>query len=170
MFIYFGILLLCNTRSPSEKLDSFHNRAEAIVKRNSVNRITLQSVTNTNKKRSCTLVRSCLDDKVVDPFRNYFQLIEQQIQTRSSTKIIRLPVIKTEYARNCFLLSSNWKLVKCQQLIFLPFQRNILAEMRGQLYFSQIKIDLENFGRCLRLKWYFRDSESFSEFPAFRTS
>ena len=34
--------------------------------------------------------------------------------------------------------------------------------------FSQIKIDLENFGRRLRLKWYFRDSEDFSEVPVFR--
>ena len=28
---------------------------------------------------------------------------------------------------------------------------------------SQIKIDLENFGRRLRLKWHFRESEEFSE-------
>ena len=34
--------------------------------------------------------------------------------------------------------------------------------------FSQIKIDLENFGRRLRLKWYFRDSEEFSKVPVFR--
>ena len=33
---------------------------------------------------------------------------------------------------------------------------------------SQIKIDLENFGRRLRLKWHFRESEEFSEYPAFR--
>ena len=30
-FTYCGILLPCNTRTQSEKLDSFHNRAEAIV-------------------------------------------------------------------------------------------------------------------------------------------
>ncbi len=99
---YCCILLLCNTRTQSEKLDSFHNRAEAIVNRNSVNRITLQSVTNANKKRACTIVRSCLDYKVIDPFRIYFQLIERSIRTRNSSKIIRLPMIKTEYARKCF--------------------------------------------------------------------
>ena len=99
---YCGILLLCNTRTQSEKLDSFHNRAEAIVNRNSVNRITLQFVTNTNKKRACTLVRSCLDDKVIDPFKNYFQLIEHSIRTRNSSKIIRLPMIKTDYARKSY--------------------------------------------------------------------
>ena len=98
-FTYCGILLLCNTRTQSEKLDSSHNRAEAIVNRNSVNRITLRSVTNANKKRACTLVRSC---KVIDPFRNYFQLIEHPMRTRNSSKLIRLPMIKTEYARKIF--------------------------------------------------------------------
>ena len=101
-FTYCSILLLCNTRTQSEKLDSFHNRAEAIVNRNSVNRITLQSVTNANKKRACTLVRSCLDDKVIDPFRNYFQQIEHPMRTRNSSKMIRLPMIKTEHARKSF--------------------------------------------------------------------
>ena len=33
---------------------------------------------------------------------------------------------------------------------------------------SQIKMDLESFGRRLRLKWHFRESEEFSEFPIFR--
>ena len=27
---------------------------------------------------------------------------------------------------------------------------------------------MENFGRLLRLKWHFRESENFSEFPAFK--
>ena len=101
-FTYCGILQLCNTKTQSEKLHSFHNRAKAIVNRNSVNRITLQFVTNANKKRACTLVRSCLDDNVIDPFRNYFQLIEHSIRTRNSSKIIRLPMIKAEYARESF--------------------------------------------------------------------
>ena len=37
-----------------------------------------------------------------------------------------------------------------------------------ELDFSQIKVDLESFGRRLRLKWHFRESEDFSEYPAFR--
>ena len=37
-----------------------------------------------------------------------------------------------------------------------------------ELDYSQIKIDLENFGRRLRLKWHFRESEDFSEYPSFR--
>ena len=37
-----------------------------------------------------------------------------------------------------------------------------------EIDFSQIKIDLENFGRRLRLKWHFRESEDFSEYPTFK--
>ena len=37
-----------------------------------------------------------------------------------------------------------------------------------ELDYSQIKIDLENFGRRLTLKWHFRESEEFSEHPSFR--
>ena len=65
------------------------------MNRNSVNRITLQSVTNANKKRACTLVRSCLDDKVIDPFRNYFQLIEHSIRKLFSTKAANNEINRT---------------------------------------------------------------------------
>ena len=34
-----------------------------------------------------------------------------------------------------------------------------------ELDYSQIKVDLESFGRRLRLKWHFRESEDFSEYP-----
>ena len=37
-----------------------------------------------------------------------------------------------------------------------------------ELDYSQIKIEMENFGRRLRLKWHFRESEEFSEYPVFR--
>ena len=37
-----------------------------------------------------------------------------------------------------------------------------------ELDYSQIKIDLDNFGRRLRLKWHFKESEEFSKYPVFR--
>ena len=101
-FTYCGILLLCNTRTQLDKLHSFYNRAEAIVNRNSVNKITLQSAPNGNKKRACILVRSCLNNKIIDPYKHYFQLIDHPIWTRNSSKMIHLPKMKTEYARKSF--------------------------------------------------------------------
>ena len=52
-FTYCGILLLHNARTQSGKLDSFHNRAEAIINREREAKISLQSVTNANKQRAC---------------------------------------------------------------------------------------------------------------------
>ena len=37
-----------------------------------------------------------------------------------------------------------------------------------EIDYSQVKIDLENFGRRLRLKWFFKENDDFSEVPAFR--
>ena len=37
-----------------------------------------------------------------------------------------------------------------------------------EIDFSQVKIDLENFGRRLRLKWHFREEEGFPDAPSFR--
>ena len=37
-----------------------------------------------------------------------------------------------------------------------------------ELDYSEVKVDLESFGRRLRLKWHFGESEEFSEYPAFR--
>ena len=50
-----------------------------------------------------SFVRLCLDDKCIHPFRNYFQLIEHAIRTRNSSNLIRLPMIKTEYAKKVSL-------------------------------------------------------------------
>ena len=37
-----------------------------------------------------------------------------------------------------------------------------------ELDYLQMKKDLENFGRRLRLKWHFRESEDSSESPVFK--
>ena len=101
-FTYCGILMLHNTRTQSDKLDSFHDRAEAIINRKREAKISLQSVTNANKQRGCTIVRACLDNDVIEPFKNYFQLTEHSIQTRHNSNLIRLPKIKMEYAIRSF--------------------------------------------------------------------
>ena len=104
-FTYCGILLLYNTRTQSEKLASFYSRAEAIINRQHEARLSLQSVTNANKKRACIVVRDCLDNNIIEPFKNYFQLIEHSIGTRNRSNLIRLPRFKTKYARRSFSLT-----------------------------------------------------------------
>ena len=59
-------------------------------------------MTNANKQHTCAIVRACLDNYIFEPFKNYFQLIEHSIRTRNRSNPIRLPRIKTEYARRSF--------------------------------------------------------------------
>ena len=102
-FTYCGILLLHNTITQSDKHDSFNNRAEAIINRKRETKISLQSVTNANKLRACTIVRAFLDNDVIEPFKNYFQLI----QTRHNSNLIRFPKITTKYAKRSFLFTAS---------------------------------------------------------------
>ena len=101
-FTYCGIHLLYNTRTQSEKLASFHSRAEAIINRKHEARLSLQSVTNANKKRACIIVRDCLDNNIIEPFKNYFQLIEHSIGTRNRSNLIRLPDLKQSMLEEVF--------------------------------------------------------------------
>ena len=79
-FTYCGILLLHNAKMQSDKLESFHNRAEAILNRKREAKISLQSVKNANKQRARAVVRVCFDNNVIEPLKNYFQLIEHSIR------------------------------------------------------------------------------------------
>ena len=83
-------------------MESFHKRAERIVNTNDENRTVLQSISNANKKRACAFVKLCLDDEVMDSFKQYFVLCKHNKNTRNNAKMIRLPNIKTEYARKSF--------------------------------------------------------------------
>lgn len=65
-----------------------------------------------HQKRACTFVRSCLDDKVIVPFRNYFQLIERSIRTRNSPKIIYLPANDQNRVRQNKFLIHQWERVQ----------------------------------------------------------
>ena len=101
-FTYCGLQLLCLTNTQAKKMESFHKRAERIVNTNDENRTVLQSISNANKKRACAFVKLCLDDEVMDSFKQYFVLCKHNKNTRNNAKMIRLPNIKTEYARKSF--------------------------------------------------------------------
>ena len=67
-----------------------------------IENLLLEAISTLVSHCACILVRSCLDNKVIEPFKNYFQLIEHPIRTRNISKIICLPKIKLEYARKSF--------------------------------------------------------------------
>ena len=54
--------------------------------------------------RACKLVRKCLERETCEQLQNYFTLQEHERQTRNNNYTLKLPRIKTEYARKSFML------------------------------------------------------------------
>ena len=57
---------------------------------------------NANKKHACIVVKSCLNNEFIEPLNQYFELSNHGKNTRNNEKMIRLPRIRTEYARKAF--------------------------------------------------------------------
>ena len=103
-FTYCEILLITLTNTQQTKLDSFHRRAVNVVSKSGP-KVKLQSVSNANKKRACTFVRACLDNECISDFNDYFKLCSHNHNTRNNAKLIKLPMVKTEYSRKAVYFS-----------------------------------------------------------------
>ena len=124
-FTYCGFHLLDMTETQLKKLNSFHQRAEQIVNAN------LQSIINANKKRASIFVKSCLENDVIEPFKNYFELSSHCRNTRNNEKIIRLPKLKTKYARKAFYFTGA-KLYNS-----LPLEARSLCSRNFKVFISE---------------------------------
>ena len=65
--------------------------------------VELPSVVDCNRKRACMVVRECLEKSVCSTFDNYFTIINHEKKTRNNECLLRLPKIRTEYARKSFI-------------------------------------------------------------------
>eukprot|EP00794_Sanderia_malayensis_P014738 gene14738-16273_t len=101
-FTYSGILQLKLTDTQHKRLASFHDRSLRTIQGNSNPCEVIQSVTNANKIHACKLVRKCIDKDICDTFQGYFQINDHKMQTRNNQCLVKLPKIKTEYARKSF--------------------------------------------------------------------
>ena len=90
------------TSTQAKRLTSFHDRCLKIVNGNSKNPIAIQPVANAKGIRTCKLMRKCLENDICKNFQEYFELQQYKTQTRNSECLIRLPGIKTEYARKSY--------------------------------------------------------------------
>ena len=84
------------------KLDSLDRRANNIVNHESLNVVNLPSIHTENQKRACILVQNCLEGKVIDELRNYFQINQHNYGTRNNKKLLKLLLVKTQYASKSF--------------------------------------------------------------------
>ena len=103
-FTYCGVLLLNLNNSQLRKLDSLDARARNIVNRDCSDTVQPPSIHRQNQKRACILVRKCLDGNSIDEMHNYFQINEHNYATRNSKKMLKLPLVKTQYASKSFYL------------------------------------------------------------------
>ena len=100
IFTYCGILMLKLSHTQLSRLESFHCRSVKILSRDGDIKIPL--VSDVIKKRACRLVRKCLDGNVCSTLQKYFTVINHNKETRNNAHLLRLPAVKTEYARRSF--------------------------------------------------------------------
>ena len=97
---YCGILNLNISNSQNGKLDSLQTRASCIIDADS--HLSLPSILGMIHKRSCILVRQCLDGDICYNFNSYFNLQNHSRNTRNNGLNVVLPV-KLKYRQNvCF--------------------------------------------------------------------
>ena len=99
---YCGILQLKLSPTQLTRLASFHDRAVKIVSTGNSVPTELPSVIQCNRKRACEIVRKCLVKEISSLFHNYFTIINHEKKTRNNDCLLRLPKIRTEYARKSF--------------------------------------------------------------------
>ena len=47
-------------------------------------------------------MKQCLKENTIEQFQDYFKFSNHRYKTRNNAKILKLPVIKTQYARKLF--------------------------------------------------------------------
>ena len=101
-FTYYGILQLNLSRTQLTRLPLFHDRSMSVVYKGEQASDYIISVVNPNKLRAWKLERRCIDNDVCDLFKSYFTVQHHGKETRNNNNILKLPAIRTEYARKSF--------------------------------------------------------------------
>ena len=76
------------------KIQYIENRAQNII-----GKPLPYSTKNFQRRRIATYVHQCLTNNVSKNFENYFEVIENKINTRNSGTLVRLPKVKLEVTR-----------------------------------------------------------------------
>ena len=96
------------------RLSSLHAHAVKIVSLGSSTPVDLPSVIQCNHKRACEVVRKCLVKDISSLFHDYFTVINHEKKTRNNDCLLRLPKIRTEYARKSFFFMGAKFTTTCQ--------------------------------------------------------
>jgi hypothetical protein len=80
---------------------SIERRAKNIIDDGKI----VNNIHNEITKQSCNYIRNCLDGTVCNNFKNYFTIMNHQINTRNNNSSLRLPRVKLSCAKKAFYFS-----------------------------------------------------------------
>ena len=109
-----------------QKIERLESRAEKLVGRKVPKR------DHIIKKKICTYVHKCLNDKnVCDSFKNYFKIKNSKINTRSNGTMLTIPKVKLEIAKSSFYYQGT--------KIFNSLPKNLRIEKDLKSFKTKIK-------------------------------
>ena len=94
---YCSLVSLHVTKTQCCRLKSIDNRAKKIIGAPSSDDII--SIDSFKKRNACKFVRKCLENYICENFENYFTLQHHEKSTRNNNIYLKLPVVRTEFAR-----------------------------------------------------------------------
>ena len=105
IFTYCGQITLGWSETRRCQIRNLEQRSHRIILQNSkcLNcELRLSSTENFLKKKACLFVFDCLKGNVCSPFKDYFNLLIHDFNTRNSGTTIALPKVKLDFARKSF--------------------------------------------------------------------
>ena len=93
---YCPLVTSCVSNTLLGKVEYLEGRARKIISSD------IPSITAIYKKRLCTYVYKCLNGEVCENFIDYFDCINNPVQTRNNGFLVRLPKVRTESAKKGF--------------------------------------------------------------------
>ena len=105
IFTYCGQITLGWSETRRCQIRNLEQRSHRIILQNSkcLNcELRLPSIENFLKKKACLFVFDCLKGNVCSPFKDYFNLLIHDFNTRNSGTTIALPKVKLDFVRKSF--------------------------------------------------------------------
>ena len=100
---YCSLLTISLTSTQSDRLKSLDRRASNIIR--NPNLVT-PSIDSMNKKHACMFVKKCLNGSLCENFNNYFTILSHKKQTRNNHVALKLPKVRTEFAKKSVFFSA----------------------------------------------------------------
>ena len=103
---YCPLVTSCVSNTLLDRVATVETRARRII---NCHKLTsnIPSVNTIFKKQCCTYVFRILNSDVCDNFKNYFQTIVSQHETRNNGRLVRLPKVRLEAARKAFFFNGG---------------------------------------------------------------